>query len=192
MKLQDQAQILISKGFEVAPVFGVDVNFNCFCGNSNCFKNGKHLYNFTNKDFGTKNFQMLKDNIRFHYSANIAVMTGRRSELVIVDVDLPAFGNGAFDLIAKTTPELEKTFSVQSGSGGIHFYFKTSNRFISRTNQFGEGIDLLAENAYAVSIGSTHKCGGKYRILNDTKVIDFPVSLAIKAKSKEGNMKQIA
>lgn len=191
LKLQAQAELLISKGFEIAPIFGIGLNNYCLCRNSNCFQVGKHLYNITNKNFGTKSIDELKNNTRFHHNFNIAVMTGRRSGLVIVDVDLPALENGEFKNLSKNVPEFENTFSVRTGSGGIHFYFKTDERYISKTNQFGPNIDFLAENCYAISVGSIHKNGKKYSILNDTVTLSFPKFLAKKTYAKEVNMKKI-
>lgn len=191
MKLLTYAQNLLNFGFELAPVFSVTKNGECGCGNPNCYKTGKHLLNLTNKDFGTNSLPKLQEMVRFHRDANLAVMTGTRSNLVIVDVDKPAIQNGSYEHLCETFPELHSTMCVKTGSGGFHYYFRSKEIFVSNTNQFGVGIDLIAEKSYAISIGSTHKTGTRYEFHNLVAPLEFPNQLATLARKKEGKMKPI-
>ena len=135
MKLMAEAQLLIKLGLQVAPVFGISPSLKCECGNENCFLVGKHLFDLQNPSFGTSDIEELIDKVRFHRTANLAVLTGTRSNLVIVDIDAPALKNGALENLIQLYPNLPKTFSIKTGSGGIHYYFYSNLKFQSRTNQ---------------------------------------------------------
>jgi len=191
MKLQTYAQDLLNFGFELAPIFSVTENGECGCGNPNCYKIGKHLFNLSNKAFGTRSLPKLQEMVRFHRNANLAVMTGIRSNLVIVDVDRPAIQAGSYERLCEAFPELHSTMCVKTGSGGFHYYFRSQEIFHSNTNQFGLGIDLLAENSCAISVGSTHKTGTCYEFHNLVTPLAFPNQLATLARNKEAKMKPI-
>ena len=184
MNLRGYAKNLIEMGFDIAPVFAVDKSGKCACGNPNCYKVGKHLYNITDKTFGTKSLPKLEELVRFHQHANLAVMTGLRSKLAVIDVDRPAVHSGAYARLVQLVPELQSTMSVETGSGGFHFYFRLDDHMHSKTNQFGLGIDFLAEGAYAISPGSTHRNGCTYSHKNQAVPVELPDTLIALTKTR--------
>ena len=177
MYLKKEAIKLINFGFHLAPVFGVKKEGRCYCGNRHCYLVGKHLFNLTDRSYGTSCIKELSSKMRFHKHGNIAVQTGIRSSLVIIDVDTPAFKNGSFETLLRIAPEIDNTFTVETGSGGRHFYFKTTKKFKTGINKLGRNIDLLAEGGYAISVGSIHKNGQPYKLLKDDNILNFPKKL---------------
>jgi putative DNA primase/helicase len=96
--------------------------------------------------------------------ANIGLATGDVSNLLVVDID-PA--NGGDDAIANLEArfgELEPTWSVATGSGGTHLYYRMPNADIRNSaSAVGPGIDIRANGGYVVAPPSRHISGGKYR-----------------------------
>ena len=87
-------------------------------------------------------------------NANIAVVTGAVSRIVILDVDVKNNGlANAQDLFKKFgTPVTPR---VQSPSGGFHYYFRHPGRPVPRRIGVVPGVDILGDGGYAVVPPST-------------------------------------
>ena len=79
--------------------------------------------------------------------ANLAIVTGAISGLMVMDVDVK---NGAQGLESVKAFELPTTQIVKTPSGGIHFYFKMAPGIKSITG-LKPGIDIRAEGGLIVS-----------------------------------------
>ncbi len=92
-------------------------------------------------------------------NAGIAIVTGRVSGLVVVDVD-PQHGG---------TPEgLPKTqLVVRTGGGGWHYYYQypegIEHRIPNQVNVDGTGKDVRADGGYVIAPPSGHFMGKDYR-----------------------------
>lgn len=85
--------------------------------------------------------------------------------LLIVDADDPEISD-----IAKTLPE---TFTVETGGGGKHFYFRTTGAYTIPLVRDKTNVGhLRAGGAMVVGPGSTHPNGGTYRVLHDVPIAD--------------------
>ena len=86
-----------------------------------------------------------------HPTANIGLVTGEISGLVVVDVDVKngAQGMASLDSIQNMTP----TLTVQTPSGGLHFYYLAPGTVRCRTGLL-PGIDIKADGGYVVAPGS--------------------------------------
>lgn len=84
-------------------------------------------------------------------------------------------GNGMLRIIDIDDPELAKeiklrlnTFTVQTGSGGMHFYiiceYGNNHRFVDRKGEF------RANNYQVVGPNCIHPNGNKYTIINDSEI----------------------
>jgi len=96
--------------------------------------------------------------------ANIAIVTGEVSNLVVLDVD-PAHGGDASlrDLTDRFGP-LPDTLTAGTGGGGRHFYFAapadgrpTPSRVALRA-----GLDVRAEGGLIIAPPSIHQSGRRY------------------------------
>ena len=88
-------------------------------------------------------------------SANIAVITGKISNLVVVDID-PRHGGS--DELFKTI----ETVKVITGGGGWHYYFLYEKGLKNRTG-IRPGIDIRAEGGFVIVPPSSHSSGNKYK-----------------------------
>lgn len=102
------------------------------------------------------------DNINRYVSRidNLGVLTGEPSGIVVVDVDVKQKGLETWeDLVAKN--ERPETFTVRTGSGGLHIYFAYNDRIASMINQSGYGIEFKTTGGMVVAPWSLHPVTGK-------------------------------
>lgn len=95
--------------------------------------------------------------------------------VIALDVD-PR--NGGSVRALRLTPE-HRTLSVQTGSGGWHFYFRVSGPVRGKVHGI-PGIDVKAGGSgYLVAPGSIHPDTGRpYRLHRDAPIADVPEHLA--------------
>ncbi|MFA5895205.1 MAG: bifunctional DNA primase/polymerase [Candidatus Shapirobacteria bacterium] len=108
--------------------------------------------------------------VSFLDKANLGVITGKISGIVVVDID-PRHGGS--DELFKTL----ETLKVKTGGGGWHYYFQYEDGL---QNQVGiqPGIDIRAEGGYVVAPPSLHMSGNRYEWANDpqiTPIMPLPV-----------------
>lgn len=85
--------------------------------------------------------------------ANIGILTGGLSELVVVDLD-PAKGDAP--------PLPASTITVTTGSGGSHHYYAhPGERVPNQAGQHGPGIDVRGDGGYVVAPPSVHPRTGQ-------------------------------
>lgn len=92
-------------------------------------------------------------------NANVAIATGKISNLLVVDID------GKYP---SHWPEMPETTKVKT-SKGYHFYFRyPDNETIkSRAKIGGHDIDVRANGGYIVAPPSIHPDGGRYEFTNN-------------------------
>lgn len=97
---------------------------------------------------------------------NIAVRCGVPccdGYLVVIDVD-PR--NGGLESLKALPHEMPMTLTVDTGGGGLHFYF-VSDEPVSK-GQLAPGIDVQGVGSYVVGAGSIHENGKPYVIRADS------------------------
>jgi len=97
--------------------------------------------------------------------ANIAIVCGTVSNLVVVDVD-PRHGG--------STDNLEQTGRVaETGGGGFHLFYKHPGTNVP--NRVGkDGIDVRADGGYVIVAPSVHSSGKSYKWLSEGKPASCP------------------
>ena len=147
-------------GLGLLPAHGV-TNGRCTCG-EDCGKDaGKHpLANLVPS--GVKNATTDEATIRWWLARrshwNIAVACGSVSGIVVVDADGEV---GLAELECRGYP---MTWSVQSGSGGLHVYLKHPGHPVGNWKIPGIG-ELRADGGYVIAPPSRHRSGGRYEWL---------------------------
>jgi hypothetical protein len=85
-------------------------------------------------------------------SANVGILTGRRSDLVVLDVDPRHGGNESLAALVAEHEGLPETVAVETGGGGRHFYFRCppgTERVRSVT--LAGGLELKADGTFVVA-----------------------------------------
>jgi len=81
---------------------------------------------------------------------NMGLLTGQRSGVAVIDVDL---GKGA------TIPDgLPQTWTVETGGGGLHFYYSVpdGSTIPNSTGKLADHVDVRGDGGQVVFVGSIH------------------------------------
>jgi putative DNA primase/helicase len=99
-------------------------------------------------------------------NSNVAVATGSRSNIIVIDVDRP-HGKKTLRNLEEKLGALPNTWQAKTGSGGTHYFFEwpTDCTFTRDTagKVLGPNVDILGEGSYAVLPPSKHHSGKTYR-----------------------------
>lgn len=87
-------------------------------------------------------------------NANIGIVTGKISSLVVIDID-PRHGGSNEHLKDYKTPV------VKTGGGGWHYYFQY-NEVLQTCAGIQPGIDIRSDGGYVIAPPSIHESGNKY------------------------------
>ncbi len=97
-------------------------------------------------------------------NANIGVLCGWneffQQHLIVLDVDKEP---GGFDTLSELCAEygpLPETYTVNTPSGGKHYYFINEDNVRNSVSKLGPGLDTRGEGGYVIGEGSTTAKGG--------------------------------
>lgn len=160
----------------VLPLFHPRENGACTCSaGPTCSKPGKHPnarlvrqgYKNASADEGT-----IRDWWRRQPLANVGILTGRATGLVVIDVDPRNGGDESLSGL-----ELPPTLEARTGGGGRHLYFAyPEGATIGCPTGVLPGIDVRADGGYIIAPPSRHATGALYSWLDE--VDPFTAKLA--------------
>ena len=90
--------------------------------------------------------------------ANIAIITGVTSDIVVIDVDSE---EGLYE-VDKLAPDMHPTVKTPNG---WHFYFRHSDNGIGNATRFIPDCDVRGQGGYVVAPPSINESGIKYKQL---------------------------
>jgi hypothetical protein len=82
--------------------------------------------------------------------ANVGILTGAESGLVVLDVDPRNGGSETLDALIVEHGPLPLTPMVETGGGGLHFYFAHPGGRV-RGRELGPGLELKADGQFVVA-----------------------------------------
>jgi hypothetical protein len=147
MKVEDAARFYKKTGLSFFPI-----------------RPGKKTPKISWKKFQKRIMSLEEVNQYFGKNSNIAIVTGKISNIIVLDID-PRHGGD------KTIEDLEipDTVTVETGGGGLHYYFKYPDGFeeISNFQNIKElpGVDLRADGGCVISPPSLHPSGNRYKFV---------------------------
>lgn len=155
------------------------LSFNqCSCNKKDCRSIGKHPRTFN----GLKDASVDPDMIQWWWrqwpQANIGIVTGSQSKLVVIDVDPRHQGDKSWDVFCRENP-VPPTLKSLSGGGGFHLFFRSEVAIKNKTGLL-PGVDVRAEGGYIVAPGSLHASQAHYMWESDPKfdnITPLPVSI---------------
>ncbi len=116
-------------------------------------------------------------------NANIGIVTGRISGLVVLDVDPRHGGEAALTSLQEQYGQIPETLESQTGGGGLHIFFAHPGpRITSKIGTLGKGLDLKADGGYVVAPPSRHVSGRQYQwkaraSLDELSLAPLPLSV---------------
>lgn len=94
--------------------------------------------------------------------ANVGLVTGQVSGLVVVDVDLRHGGPASVDEAEAAQGPLQATVEAITGGGGRHLYYAHPGRWTSNRVAIRPGIDVRGDGGCVVAPPSVHPSGRCY------------------------------
>ena len=98
-----------------------------------------------------------------HPDANLAVVTGAVSGLVVLDVDPRHGGTASLEAWEREHGALPATVESRTGGGGRHLYFAHPGRTVRNRVGLAPGLDLRGDGGVIVVPPSIHPSGKAYR-----------------------------
>ena len=156
----------IFQRFSVIPLHSIQ-NGRCTCERDDCTKPGKHPCIPEWREYQTRR-PTEEELARWKQSpGNFAIITGRVSEVFVLDVDGPA---GEASLKGKAIPP---TWMVRTGKGR-HIYFQYPGFPVECRTGILPGIDIRGSGGYVVAPGSVHISGKRYEWVPGLSPADLP------------------
>jgi len=90
-------------------------------------------------------------------AANVGIITGRQSNLFVLDVDPGKGGDDSLRELEAQYGPLPNTVEVLTGKGGRHFYFQYPGGVVGNSNsKLDPGLDIKTDGGYVVAPSSIH------------------------------------
>ncbi len=140
---------------------------SCSCSEKgNCSSIGKHPHTIHGYKSGTIREETIEEWFTKVPKDNIGIVTGRKSNLVVLDIDPRNGGNESLKSLIDQYGELPKTVTVKTGGGGLHYYFAyPAGRHVKSSVGLLDGIDLCSDGKCVVAPSSTHQDGKDYTFI---------------------------
>jgi putative DNA primase/helicase len=160
------ARAYLAQGWLVFPVHTITADGSCSCGRSTCPSPGKH----PRTRAGLKDASLSPEQVDAWWdrwpNANIGIVTGFESGLVVLDVDVDKGGGESLEQLEAQYGELPTTTIAITGSGGMHYLFRhPGGRVRNSAGKLGAGLDVRGDGGYIVAPPSKHVSGNRYEWL---------------------------
>lgn len=97
-----------------------------------------------------------------HAPRNVSIVLPEGCGLFVLDID-GEDGKRALAALIEANGELPPTPQSVSGSGGLHFIFRTSRPIRNTASQIEAGVDIRGEGGQIIAAPSIHKTGNFYQ-----------------------------
>ncbi|MDR3792996.1 MAG: bifunctional DNA primase/polymerase [Terracidiphilus sp.] len=161
----------------------------CSCRRKNCGSPGKHPRTEHGLKDGSKDPGQIRNWWKKWPDANVGILTGQESGLVVLDVD-GEDGKASLQALTAANGPLPKTPMVKTGRTGndgkrkgCHYYFREPTGISIRNSAgfLGKGLDVRADGGYVVAPPSLHPSGLLYEWLApEQPLADLPPWLLAK------------
>jgi len=146
----------------------------CTCGKPDCTRKGKHPAVKAGVKAATNDPEELKAQFT-NPAFNIGLATGDGLLVVDIDTDEKKGKQGRASWAALIGDnELQPTLTSQTGSGGLHVFYRVQEALQSKTSALGKDIDIRAEGGYVILPPSKHEYGTAYKWIEKEGLADAP------------------
>jgi putative DNA primase/helicase len=163
----------VGRNCRIIPLQWPDGEGLCSCGDSACSSVGKHPLITDWLRQATVDTDTIRKWWAQWPNANIGVVTGKASRIVVLDVDNRHHGESSLQALEKQNGPLPEGPQVITG-GGRHRYFAHPGFLVKNKVNLLPGVDLRGDGGYVVAPGSLHKSGRTYLFKFGTKDLPLP------------------
>ncbi len=151
----------------------------CSCGNTECSSAAKHPMTANGLHGASAELTQVAKWEVMHPKANIGIVTGAISGVVVLDIDPRHGGDEALKALEREHGALPPTVRISTGGGGEHIFFRHPGGNVPNSaGRIGDGIDLRGDGGYVVAAPSQHISGRYYVVQGDgfhaSKLADMP------------------
>lgn len=173
-QLLDAALKYLQRDWKVTPIHYMQ-GTQCSCGRSErCPQKtrGKHPA----LDQWQQTF-LAEQEVRQEWSLapwNIGILTGTPSGFFVLDIDPENGGSDEMERLTTANSALPSTYRVQTGSGGVHFYFALPNFEVTNSKgRLPRGIDIRGDGGQVIAPPS-RSGKGLYELIADESITPAP------------------
>jgi hypothetical protein len=149
----------LALGYRPFIVHGIRHDGTCTCNRPHCASPGKHPLSVGwNRDIAK--VDNLDRDLLAMVDVNIGLATG--AGLVVIDIDPRHGGIENIQRLQDEFGAFPACPTVQTGGGGVHFYFRSATRIGSSAGQIAPGIDVKGDGGGVVAPPSVHFSGKPY------------------------------
>ena len=94
--------------------------------------------------------------------ANLGIVTGSVSRLVVLDIDPAHGGVESLAALERRHGPLPASVEARTGGGGRHVYFLHPGGMVRNRAGLAQGVDVRGDGGYVVAPPSIHPSGGAY------------------------------
>lgn len=160
------------RGWPVLPLH-TPVNGECSCG-IKCGSPGKHPRIAGGVHAASTDLETITTWWHRWPKANIGIVTGSVSKLIVIDLDERHGGVQAFRQWEKDYPA--QTSLIAKTGGGFHLFFDSQSYSIKNRVGILPGVDIRADGGYVVAPGSLHGSGTYYAWVSEENNAPSPIS----------------
>jgi len=176
----------VARGWSVVPLH-TPIADRCSCGDPSCPAVGKHAripWKLRMSDAAGS--EQVQGWWRRWPHANLGVVTGAVSGLVVLDIDPRNGGDGSLAALEGTHGRLPHTVESFTGGGGQHLYFRHPGVAVP-CHPIAPGLDVKGDGGLAVCPPSTHVSGRDYEwepgcAPNEAPLAELPRSVRAMAR----------
>lgn len=186
----------IARGWAVIPLHDV-ASGRCSCGSADeprhsTSQGGKHPLGKGWQNRGITTAETVAQVWTPRSPSNIGIVTGRASGIWVLDIDPEHGGDRALTALVVAYGGLPETWTVQTGSGGRHYYWRMPDfDFTTSRGRLPVGLDVRGNSGQVVAPPS-YTLKGQYRVLVDADPAPAPdwlldlIRPAVRAEETDG------
>src|SRR5579863_8197604 len=178
----DQASDILSaalayalRGWQVFPLNYI-IDGECSCGDPTCGSPGKHPLTQHGLYDASVEVEQVSRWWSENPSANIGIVTGAASGILVIDLDGDTGRDSFYDLLKEHNSVALDTLGVRTGGGGYHLYFGyPQNRVRNSASKLATRVDVRGDGGYVVAPPSMHATGSRYEWLDaEVPIVSLP------------------
>lgn len=127
-----------------------------------CGSPGKHPLTKNGLKDASINEEVIRSWWKRWPTANVGIVTGSKSSLVVLDVDPSRGGKDSLAQLIQEHGPLPTTTEAVTGGGGRHFVFAHPGRVVRNKAGILPGLDVRGDGGYFVAPPSLHVSGRRY------------------------------
>ena len=162
------------------PVFPVHsmTSRRCTCGKADCASPTKHPRIKDWQKVATTHEGTITNWWSRWPTANIGIVTGAPSGLIVIDVDPRHGGNVSIENLEADHGKLPDTIEAITGSGGRHLLYRHQGGIVrnNANGKLGSGVDVRGDGGYIVASPSLHALGNRYHWELSSQPGDVPLA----------------